>query len=577
MVALTKAGRYEIVGELGRGAMGVVYRATDPVIGRTVAVKTIRLSTEGTGLSRPELLTRFRTEARAAGLLTHPNIVVVFDAGEEDGLYFITMVLVEGKSLQTMLDAKQPFPLPRVLNIMEQICSALQFAHEHSVVHRDIKPANLMLSPRDTVKITDFGTAKIMQFGTVQQTSLVMGTPSYMSPEQVKGRPVDGRSDIFSLGVVLYEMMTGEKPFPGENITTVIYKIVNEEPVPPRKIDPQIHPGICHVIAKALAKEPEQRYQHCREMLDDLKNYAAFTDAAGSAQAALLASSPAALPSAAAPVANDRPQLKTVSLLPRPSGVAPESSDAVSPVRRTGTLFVPEQPKKSNVLATVLAAIFLLAVIVYGAQKLRPVFRDMAQIRQGPQRPDEVAVSPISEVTLPVQPAIVQGTTVEPVLSPSTATPEKQESEAPIAAKLETPLETKSAAGDKANSPQDKSLPAAISEQATPSPTPPSIPAKTFLDAPSISPSLRMERPIHGTATLYKRRIERMIAQEGWSDRVTVQNAGNNLTLAGNLRPFEHGALLKFLRDAPAGVYIVDHIGYDSARAFSRSFNSRNR
>src|SRR4030088_626983 len=286
MPTVTKAGRYEIVGELGRGAMGVVYKAMDPVIGRTVAVKTIRLSEEGTGLSRPELLTRFQTEARAAGLLTHPNIVVVFDAGEEDGLYYITMELVEGKSLQALLDGGHAFPLPRVLRIMDQACSALQFAHERNVVHRDIKPANLMLTGDDTVKVTDFGTAKILQFGTVQQTAHVMGTPSYMSPEQVKGRAVDGRSDIFSLGVMLYEMVTGEKPFPGQNITTVIYKIVNEAPVPPRQIDPSIHPGISTVVMRALEKEPEQRYQIFREMLEDVKNSGA--EAAGNPQSTMV-------------------------------------------------------------------------------------------------------------------------------------------------------------------------------------------------------------------------------------------------------------------------------------------------
>src|SRR5204863_5739292 len=281
MPTVTKAGRYEIIGELGRGAMGVVYKAMDPVIGRTVAVKTIRLSEEGTGLSRPELLTRFQTEARAAGLLTHPNIVVVFDAGEEEGLYYITMELVEGKSLQALLDSGHAFPLRRMLRIMEQTCSALQFAHERNIVHRDIKPANLMLTPDDTVKITDFGTAKILQFGTVQQTAHVMGTPSYMSPEQIKGKVVDGRSDIFSLGVVLYEMVTGEKPFPGQNITTVIYKIVNEEPTAPRDIDSSIHPGLSAIVMKSLAKEPAARYQSCRELFDDLRNYRAQGAAGG--------------------------------------------------------------------------------------------------------------------------------------------------------------------------------------------------------------------------------------------------------------------------------------------------------
>src|SRR5437868_13828395 len=273
METVTKAGRYEIVGELGRGAMGIVYKAVGPVIRGTGRVKPIRLSEEVPGLKHDELLARFQTEARAAGLLTHPNIVVVFDAGEEDGLYYITMELVEGKSLQALLDGGHSFPLPRTLRIMEQTCSALQFAHERNVVHRDIKPANLMLTADDTVKVTDFGTAKILQFGTVQQTSHVMGTPSYLSPEQVKGRAVDGRSDIFSLGVMLYEMVTGAKPLPGQNITTVIYKIVNEEPIPPKQVDPTIHPGLNSIILKALAKNPEVRYQSCREMLEVLRNY----------------------------------------------------------------------------------------------------------------------------------------------------------------------------------------------------------------------------------------------------------------------------------------------------------------
>src|ERR1700738_1650745 len=272
MVTATKAGRYEILGELGRGGMGVVYRAKDPLIGRTVAVKTIRLSEEGTGMSHAQLVERFQNEARAAGLLTHPNIVVIYDAGETDGLCYITMELVNGKSLQSMLDAGQKFPLPRLLHIMEQVCSALQFAHDHSVVHRDIKPANIMLSDDDLVKVTDFGTAKILQYGASQQTS-AMGTPGYMSPEQIKGKAVDGRTDIFSLGVMLYEMTTGQKPFRGQDIATILYRILNEDPVPPQKVNPSIPLGVSSTILKALAKSPHLRYENCRELLDDLKNY----------------------------------------------------------------------------------------------------------------------------------------------------------------------------------------------------------------------------------------------------------------------------------------------------------------
>ena len=272
MVAVTKAGRYEILDELGRGGMGVVYRAKDPSIGRIVAVKTIQISEEGTGLSHAQLLERFQTEARAAGALAHSNIVVIYDVGESDGVYYITMELVNGKSLQSLMDAGEKFPLFRVVRIMEQACSALQYAHDHQVVHRDIKPANIMLTGEDFVKITDFGTAQIMQYGAAQQTS-AMGTPGYMSPEQIKGRTVDGRTDIFSLGVILYQLTTGQKPFRGQDIATILYQILNEEPPAPHVLNPNLPPGVGSTIMKALSKSPHLRYENCRELLDDLKYY----------------------------------------------------------------------------------------------------------------------------------------------------------------------------------------------------------------------------------------------------------------------------------------------------------------
>src|SRR5690242_8814010 len=375
MPTVTKAGRYEILGELGRGAMGVVYRATDPVIGRTVAVKTIRLSEEGTGLSRPELLSRFQTEARAAGLLTHPNIVVVYDAGEENGLYYITMELIEGKSLQALLDSGHSFPVPRVLRIMEQTCSALQFAHDRSIIHRDIKPANLMLTADDTVKVTDFGTAKILQFGTVQQTTHVMGTPSYMSPEQVKGRPVDGRSDIFSLGVLLYEILTGEKPFPGQSITTVIYKIVNEDPIPPRTLNSSIHQGLSDIVMRALAKEPEVRYQSCRELLEDLRNYRGLTPAAGNPDATLI--SPRSGSAFPLGIAGGNPQLTPTgnpNVTPTIRSLQNRGTNPTQTpiIRRTGTIAPVEEPKRTSTSRTILLAVLLVAVIVYGFNKLSP-------------------------------------------------------------------------------------------------------------------------------------------------------------------------------------------------------------
>jgi serine/threonine protein kinase len=525
-----KAGRYEIIGELGRGAMGVVYKATDPVIGRTVAVKTIKLSEEGTGLSRPELLTRFQTEARAAGLLTHPNIVVVFDAGEEDGLYYITMELVEGKSLQAHLDGGMAFALPRVLRIMEQTCSALQFAHERNVVHRDIKPANIMLTADDTVKVTDFGTAKILQFGTMQQTAHVMGTPSYMSPEQVKGRAVDGRSDIFSLGVLLYEMVTGEKPFPGQNITTVIYKIVNEEPVPPRQIDPSIHPGISAVVMKALSKEPETRYQSCRDMLEDLRNYRSIAPGA-SPDKTMVAGGMTGMgaPNATLPLAGTGVgaqggrsfhQEDPMTVATTRSLNARASSPNQTPVvRRTGPIqpiTLVEEPKKKSVIGSVFIALVLIGVIAYGVQKLRPVIEDARQINAAQKRADKdsAAAAGPTDAGANTTPATTPTANEPPAAaSPDVAAPEKKPVEAPI-------------------------------EKPTPKKTEPVVSAQ---------------------AAEYKGRIEEAITEKGLTGRAKVQAIGNTLVLAGKLRPSEHGALLKFLRDAPASVRVVDHIEYEDA------------
>jgi predicted Ser/Thr protein kinase len=269
MMSIQTVGRYEITGELGRGAMGVVYKALDPTIGRTVALKTMRLDVHG--LDAQEMVRRFQNEARAAGVLNHPNIVTIYDAGEQDGIFYIAMEFIEGTTLHEVLAEKRVLATDEVLQLTRQICRGLDYAHSNGIVHRDIKPANIMITGNGTVKIMDFGIAK--SGGQVTNTGQVLGTPNYMAPEQVKGRQLDGRSDLFSLGVILYEMLTGEKPFVGQNVTTIIYKIVNENPITPRDLDVTVHPGLSAIVTKALAKAPDDRYQTGADLVRDLENY----------------------------------------------------------------------------------------------------------------------------------------------------------------------------------------------------------------------------------------------------------------------------------------------------------------
>lgn len=269
-MVIEKIGRYEIIEELGRGAMGVVYKARDPNIGRLVALKTMRLDVAG--LEHDEILRRFRHEARAAGRMNHPNLVIVYDAEESDGLFYIAMEYILGETLYSILTRQKTLPIEKIIEYSRHICAGLDYAHSMGVIHRDVKPANIMITPQDTAKIMDFGVAKIGA-AALTQDGTVVGTPDCMSPEQVQGRALDGRSDLFSYGVVLYQLLTGTKPFIAEEVTSVIYKIIHTHPVSPRDLDPTIHPGLGAIALKALAKNPDDRYQSGAELIHDLENY----------------------------------------------------------------------------------------------------------------------------------------------------------------------------------------------------------------------------------------------------------------------------------------------------------------
>jgi serine/threonine protein kinase len=543
-----KAGRYELREELGRGSMGVVHRAHDPVIGRDVAVKTLHLSETGTGMSREELVSRFQTEARAAGLLNHPNIVVVFDAGEEDGLFYITMELVEGRSLQTLLDGRQLFPLPRVMKLMEQVCSALDFAHQHNVVHRDIKPANLMLTGDDTVKITDFGTAKILQFGTAQ-TAHVLGTPSYMSPEQVKGKPVDGRSDIFSLGVILYELLTGEKPFPGQNITTVIYKIINEEPIPVQALDSSIHPGLSIVIKRALAKDPAARYKNCNEFLHALKNYHNLTDPNATGRATPK-NPPAGTPLVRTPGPSTRPPVS----LPSGHDHAAESSALLIPPSTE------EAGQGARKQGSFLLSLILLGVIGYAGYRVWPPMLDLWQrVHQDSETPTTPAKT-LSESGVPA----VNPTTPEakPELRPD----------------LKSDADSNAVPGTQPNMQPDSAFQAVAPVL---KPTPPTQqnpgPIQTLspesaanlpatLAADRVQGPEKLQSPITprpaSAANLLRVKLQSELAGLSLAGKVNMQVNGNILGFSGQLTPGEHSKLLNLLHNLPAGVRVIDDIEY---------------
>jgi eukaryotic-like serine/threonine-protein kinase len=269
-----KIGRYEILGELGRGAMGAVLRARDPAMGREVALKCI-LSTAFAGDLIVEFRQRFYREARAAGALAHPGIVPVFDVGEDDGVPFLVMELVQGRTLDAALRQGERYSLERVCEIGQQIAEAIGYAHRNGVIHRDIKPANILMTSREIYgaerpRITDFGVAKLAGCEATT-TGQLLGTPAFMPPEQFTGGAIDGRTDLFALGVILYRMTTGEQPFPGETLTAVSYKVVHTEPIAPSKLNPAIPKRLEAVILRCLAKSATDRYRTGEELAADLQ------------------------------------------------------------------------------------------------------------------------------------------------------------------------------------------------------------------------------------------------------------------------------------------------------------------
>lgn len=266
---ISQLGRYEVLSELGQGAMGVVYKARDPLIDRIVAIKTINL-----GLAedeKDEYEGRFYQEAKAAGRLNHPNIVTIYDVGKSGDIAYIAMEFLQGCELRDLMRENGVMPVEQVLDYVAQVALGLAYAHEHGIVHRDVKPSNIMVIRDGHVKITDFGIARMASSAVRTQTGMVLGSPKYMSPEQVLGKMIDQRSDIFSLGVMLYEMLTGEAPFSGENVNAIMFQTLNAVPVPSSSLNSNVPDMLNFIVTKALAKGVDDRYQNAKDLAADLR------------------------------------------------------------------------------------------------------------------------------------------------------------------------------------------------------------------------------------------------------------------------------------------------------------------
>src|SRR5438876_10610523 len=320
MAEINSIGKYEIRREIGRGAMGVVYEGYDPSIKRIVALKTIRAD-QLAGGDPAAVIARFRREAQAAGRLNHPNIVSIYDFGEDGGIWYIAMEFVQGRELKECFETNERFKIADIVRIMSQILNALDYSHRQGVIHRDVKPANIFLLADGSVKVADFGIAHI-EASNLTQVGTVMGTPSYMSPEQIMGLPVDGRSDLFSAGVVLYQFLTGERPFAG-SATTTMQKVLKEEPLPPSTLNVQMPPAMDAVVRKALAKRADERFQTAQEFADAVRAATPAAVTPASARAPLGHSDPTLIEAPDATIANVPSSVNSETTRPPTTVAAP--------------------------------------------------------------------------------------------------------------------------------------------------------------------------------------------------------------------------------------------------------------
>jgi serine/threonine protein kinase len=446
-----KIGRYQIVKELGRGAMGVVYQAEDPAIGRTVAIKTIRLTDFSDPAERQRLQERLLREARSAGILSHPGIITIYDILQEEETAYIFMEFVDGTNLEALMLSDEPLGKEKIFGLLRQTAAALDYAHSKGIIHRDIKPANIMVARDGAVKIADFGVAKILSQA-MTQAGTMMGTPNYMSPEQIQGNPVSGRSDQFSLAVAAYELLTGEKPYVGDTLPTLLFKIVTAAPTAPHLLNPSLGPEVEKVFGIAMAKKPEERYGTCTEFVSALAMAANVKADWQPQRRGVLQQMPTVVESDVPTVLNE-PEKPAPP--PEPTPVATAEQTTVPPAPPHAPIIQPsrrarreaeEEPEKSNLVRNVVLVAAILVVVAFGIVAGRKFLTQETPEQIASVEPSQVPAEPAKPVPPPPKQPVEEAPAPKP--SPMEAAPvaptqqhpaEEATSPKPSPAEVQTP------------------------------------------------------------------------------------------------------------------------------------------
>ncbi len=517
----TRIGRYEILRPLGKGAMGVVYLAQDPQIERTLALKTVRFDGPSQSFSMSEAKARFLKEAKISGRLQHPNIVTVYDVGEDEGVLYLAMEYISGGSLSQRLAEPGSFPLIERIRVLSEVADALAHAHQRGVLHRDVKPANILLTDSSAAKVTDFGIGKLLTGDTdLTTTGQMIGSPAYMSPEQVRGDKLDVRSDIFSLGVVLYQTLTLRKPFPADTLTTLVYQILHDEPLDPLRHNEELPPEISEIARKCLAKNREERYGDAAELADDLR---ALMGIAPLASTTGLSESKVGRARAAAAAA-----AATAAAAPTPvPGSAPQKAAPPPPVdlsasrrlSRSGgrTSMTSSQHSPAALAGAAVGGLVLIGVLVGGFFFLRSqgLFRSVAVPLPEPAATPTATPTPDAEPDAPT-----------PAPSPGASGPEASPATGAV---LPPPSPAPGRTAVPTRTPRPR---------ATPTPTP--LPTATPMPTPTPTPLVRPD------ATYITRRLVKLSVSP---DQARVYLDGRYVGISDDWDDAGGGSLLAFVAD----------------------------